>query len=305
MPHIPGHKKKKGLPIPTQQTAVQELPRADVPPIQLPAAAPPAAGGFVPTTVKQEGRPVGFIERGGEQFVLPRLEIEELGRRGKLRPGETLAEQAEARKQAEAKIRQEELARQAGVIPPVTDIPMLPTDVLSFEQAAKSALASTGTGAAVGAGLAGAALATGVGAPLAPFILIGGAIVGFVAGFRANLKTQRADMLSGEAANVRKQEQNMLKLVMDVNRGGDPARNLEFFNSQLSLVSENYARLHLKSNDELSLWLGEDGHTQLERYELFYSTGGMRDILTSQMGDAIRNPNLLANVQLESWLTEE
>ncbi len=179
-------------------------------------------------------------------------------------------------------------------------IPMRPSDVMSYEQAWKSALAGAGIGAAAGVGLG---LFTG-GVASIPLAILG-AIGGFATGFFSNIGAQRADMLKGESANVRKQEQNMLKLVMDVNRGGDPARNLEFFNSQMALISENFARLHMKSNDELSLWLGDDGHIQLERYEVFYSPGGMRDILTAQMRDALANPNLMANVQLEAWLTNE
>ena len=253
-----------------------------------------------PAVIKDKGTPIEetFIKKGGEFFRVGEREKAELMRRGKLTPEEALPIQAETRA---------EQARQVGQVEPVTDIPMLPTDVLSYGQAAKSALGLTAAGVAGGAavGAVGGAPIGGVGA--IPGAIIGATVGGistFIGGFRANLKQQRKDMLSGESANIRKQEQNMLKLVMDVNRGGDPARNLEYFNDQLTLVDENHARLKLKTTDDLSLWLGEDGHTQMERYEVFNSSGGMRDILISQMRDAIRNPNLLANVQLESWLSE-
>ena len=37
--------------------------------------------------------------------------------------------------------------------------------------------------------------------------------------------------------------------------------------------------------------LGEDGKRQMEKYEVFYSAGGMRDILVMQMQQAILNPD--------------
>ena len=226
-----------------------------------------------------------FIEREGKFFKVGAREKAELMRRGKLTQEEAFPVQA---------ARTEELAQQVGQVPEVGEIPMLPTDIISLEQAAKSALALTLAGVAGGAavGAVGGAPIGGVGA--VPGAIIG-AIVGglstFIGGFRANLESQRKDMQAGESANLRKQEQNMLKIVMNVNRGGDPVQSLGFFNSQMSLIDENYARLKMKTSDDLSLWLGLDGHPQMERYEVFYSAGGMHDILTAQMQEAILNPD--------------
>jgi len=167
-------------------------------------------------------------------------------------------------------------------------------DPVSLEQAIKSGLASAGAGVVGGAiaGTLAGAPAAGVGAVPGA---IGGAVLGGVgagiAGFRSNLKTQRADMLKGEASNLLKSEQNMLKIVMNTNQGGDPIVNLRLFNDQLSLINENEARLKLETTDDLSRWLGEDGHRQQEKYETFNSAGGMKEILIELMGQAILNPD--------------
>ena len=170
-------------------------------------------------------------------------------------------------------------------------------DLLSYEQAAKSALGLTAAG--ISGGAAAGAAAGLIGGPASPVTVPAGAVVGaivggvstFVAGFRSNLKTQRRDILSGESTNLRKQEQNLLKIVMDTNQGGDPTRNLGYFNEQLSIIDQNYANLKLQTTDSLSLWLGEDGHVELERYATFNAPGGMRDILIAQMQQALLTPD--------------
>ncbi len=234
-----------------------------------------------------KGREVAFVEKGGKEFVLPKREEPELR-----------AIQEEERKQAALQLRAEPLAQQVGQVPPVTEIPTLPTDILSFEQAAKSSLAgiapavATGAGIGLTAGLATAGPTAGLSVPVG--VAIGttvGLISGFVGGFISNLETQRADMLKGEATNVKKIESNLLKHIMNVDKGGDPYAWLEMFNDQMLIADEDYARLTLKSSDELSLWLGEDGHTQMEKYEIFYSDGGARELLVLQMQEAIRSPN--------------
>ena len=83
----------------------------------------------------------------------------------------------------------------------------------------------------------------------------------------------------------------MLKHIMNVDKGGDPYAWLEMFNEQLAISDESWTRLELETTDDLSLWLGEDGHTQLEKFEIFNSDGGARETLELQMQEAIRSPN--------------
>ena len=168
-------------------------------------------------------------------------------------------------------------------------------DPVSLEQAIKSGLAAAATGAVGGAAI-GTVTGGGVGSiPAATGLAIVGAVGGFLAGFRSNLATQRKDMLAGESSNLRKMEANLRIIVQAVDEGADPTEQLSFFNDQLSLIDEAHARLKLETSDDLSLWLGEDGHKQLEKFETFNTgTGGRagtRDILIDDMQRAILNPN--------------
>jgi len=176
-------------------------------------------------------------------------------------------------------------------------------DKLSYEQAFKSALSTAGVSAASAATIAGGAALLSPAAPAAPLIAAGAAgvvgVAGFIAAFRSNLKTQRTDMVKGESQNLMKTEQNMLKQVMLMNQlprlGGSTDDLVEIktmFDEQMALTDENHERLILETNDDLSKWLGEDGHKQLEKYENFNNPGGMREILIKQMTLAINSPDL-------------
>jgi len=266
---------------------IPDLPPVDVPKLEEKPEVTRGDGAIF--TSSATGKPSGIEMPSGETYLgLKPEEVAFIQERAGLQNLPIISEEARKLKKVTP------LAEQVGAIPPAGEVT---PDVLSYEQAAKSALGLTAAGVVGGAATGAAAgLLGGPAAPVTvPVASAIGAIIGglstFIGGFRGNLKTQRKDMLSGESANVRKQEQNMLKLIMDVNRGGDPVRNLGFFNDQLALINENHERLKLETSDDLSRWLGEDGHTQLERYEVFYSSGGMRDILTAQMQDAILNPD--------------
>ncbi len=262
-----------------------------------PAPAPPPDRPFI-----QEAD-IGFFKprKGDIEFAGPGAAAEraELGQTLARQEQQRQAERARAEAGEEAPDVETLMEQEIGKIVLTGDVEK---DKLSYMQAVKSALATAGAGAvgAGGVGLVAGAPAGGVGAiPGA----IGGAIIGgvggFLLGFQKNLKAQRADMLKGEAANLMKQEQNMLKLIMETNKYGNYAVTLPYFTSQMSLVQENYGRLKAETTDELSLWLGEDGHKQLEKYETFYSDGGMRDVLTLQMQNAMSNPDPSKNDMLQ------
>ena len=186
-------------------------------------------------------------------------------------------------------------------------------DKLSFEQAIKSALSTAGISAA-GSATVGAAAGL-AGGPLAPItvptgVLVGGGvgfITGLIGGMRSNLKVQKSDFIKGEVQNLLKTEQNMLKQVMLMNQlprvGGTTDDLIEIktmFDEQMALTDENLELLTLETSDDLSKWLGEDGHKQLEKYKNFNSPGGMRDILIKQMTLAINSPDLGRIAGLES-----
>lgn len=182
-----------------------------------------------------------------------------------------------------------------------TELGNIEQENISFEQATKSGLGATIpgiAGGAVGGALTGAAVgaAGGPAAPVTvPIAAIGGAIIGgvgtFIAGFRSNLKTQRKDIVKGDAITLLKAEQNLLKIVMNTNKGSEPTEMLEMFNEQMSLIDQNYARIQLETSDDLSKWLGEDGHKQLQKFQDFNSPGGAREFLVTTMQEAVLNPD--------------
>lgn len=159
---------------------------------------------------------------------------------------------------------------------------------LDYEQAVKSALADTITGAGVGAVVGG--LPTG-GTAAIPGAVVG-ALAGFFKGFKSNLATQRKDIQKGEGTDVMTQQQNILKIIAGVNSGEiDVVTGAEMFQEQMTAIYEGYTQLWKVSKDDASKYLGEDGHKQLEKYETFYQEGGMRDILIIRMDNAISNPD--------------
>lgn len=182
------------------------------------------------------------------------------------------------------------LAAKIGEIQPTGDVEQ---DKLNYSEAFLSAFDELAIGA--GSGLA-AGLIGGPVSPVTSTILgIGGGVVGYAKGVQSNIRTQKVDLMKGEAQNLMKSEQNLLKAVMLVNQGGDPTIALNMFNEQLSLISEAHANLEGLTSDFLADWVGEDGHKQLEKFKNFYSKGGMKEIVSAQMSLALRNPDPTRN----------
>lgn len=283
----PGEETKLPSEIPTGE----QVPTKSVPlPPQTFGSQPDPSPQALPASVATTAR--------GQTFVgLSPQEVRDITLREDLRKGtvegglKAGADIRAAQQLSEAQV----LAQAVGDVQLIGDVKK---DKFSIEQAIKSALASASAGLLGGAalGAAGGAIATapagGIGAiPGAVAIGGAGAVGGFITGFRSNLKTQRADMLKGEAINLRKQESNMLRLVSEVHRGGDPISSLDLFNEQDALIAQNYARLQLETTDSESLWLGEDGKVQLEKFESYYTSS--REVLIFMMQNAILRPDPL------------
>lgn len=186
----------------------------------------------------------------------------------------------------------ERLAPQVGQVGEVTPQPTSP----DYEQAVKSSLGATASGVVGGAAtgaVAGAIGGAGVGA--IPGALLGGVAGGigtFLTSFRSNLKSQTTGELAARKTDVTTLTTNMRNIISDTNANpGNAMQNLELFNTQLTLMEQKQAELKMTTDAELSKFLGEDGTPQLERYELFYAPGGIRDILVAQMQQAILNPD--------------
>jgi hypothetical protein len=188
------------------------------------------------------------------------------------------------------------LAANIGDIQPTGDVEQ---DKLNYSEAFLSAFDELLIGAGGGA-------VAGVGVPVVGSVVlgIGGAIGGYYVGVQSNLRTQKVDMIKGEAQNLMKSEQNLLKIVMMINQGQDPTIALNQFNAQLSLISEAHANLEGITSDFLADWVGEDGHRQLEKFKNFYSEGGMKEIVEGQLSLAMRNPDPKRNEFLAEQIQE-
>ena len=254
------------------------------------------------------GRITGVISPTGKHY--PNIGAKEVkgliaNWSGKLATPAGAVEASDVRAQEQQQEFKELLTQNLGAIQSTGDVER---DKISYEQAWKSALAGTATSPATlaGVGTAGAALATGIGAPAAPFLAAGGVVVGFISEMKKNIKEQRGDIIAGEAQNLRKNEANLLRSVMMVKQAQTPEEMIEIregFDQQLALMDEDYSRLQLETNADLTKWLGQDGHPQLERYLTFNAEGGTRDTLVLQMKQAINNPSLIDSMALSAQIS--
>ena len=73
----------------------------------------------------------------------------------------------------------------------------------------------------------------------------------------------------------------------------------------MSLVSEAYSLLNAETSDDLSKWLGEDGHKQLVKFSDFFADGGVKEQLDFQMARAIREPSAERGMILFSQIQKE
>jgi len=249
----------------------------------------------------ETGQVSGVTTVAGETFLgIDRKDVEKVLA---IEAGRELPETARVREEMELK-KTEDLRTQLGIllsdkiglIQPTGDVEQ---DKINYREALMSAfdelLIGAGTGAAAGF-MAG-------GGPIGAAALgVVGSVAGFYKGVSGNIGAQRVDILKGEAQNLMKAEQNLLKTVMLANSGGDPVVALNMFNSQLSLIDEYHAKLKLETSDNLADWVGEDGHKQLEKFIMFNTVGGMRDIVSEQMRVALLTPDPSRNDLIASQI---
>ena len=186
-----------------------------------------------------------------------------------------------------------ELATQVGGAP-VTPIEQPGVSPIEWGRAAGAGLGAAAP-SALGGAAAGAVGGLIAGAPLGPGALITaglGAIGGFLVGMRSNLKTQTGEEIKAAAGSLKKRDTLLRGLITDTNQ--DPshaAENLQMFNQQMAYLERDYGKLHLEAQRSLNTFTGNDGSVELTKYEVFYSPGGTRDFLVSQMQTALINPN--------------
>lgn len=163
-------------------------------------------------------------------------------------------------------------------------------------------------GQALGAGLvgaipgligvgAGAALsATGVGSvagiPIATAgaLSFAGALTGFIANIRNNLKSQQTDEFTADQAALTKGERYLRALVTDTNQNPqNAAENIRYFYQTLDMIDAAHAKTWKDSQEDLNRFLGNDGTEQLARFEAFDNT--MRQYYIAQFQAALISPS--------------
>ena len=147
-------------------------------------------------------------------------------------------------------------------------------------------------GSVFGAGAAGAVAGAGAGLITAGTLSIPLAVIGFITGAVASMRSQLAGEISAAGTTQSKVETNLKALITDTNSNPqNAATNLELFNYQLSLLDQQHAKLKLETQRDLNKYLSKDGKKELYKFELFNTRGGPREFLINKMQVALVNPN--------------
>lgn len=167
------------------------------------------------------------------------------------------------------------------------------------------ALAS-GLTAAVPGVIGGAAVgsfAGGIGA--IPGAVIGG-IGAFLGGAVSNVRGQYSGEISAEVQNVRSGTTNLRAIVAATNPG-NADQMVPLFNFQLAKIDEANNNLYLTTRSNTAKFVGKDGRSELERFEIFNLPGGQREILTRAMVLAMAgqdNSALINQIALDESLIQ-
>jgi hypothetical protein len=148
----------------------------------------------------------------------------------------------------------------------------------------------------IAAGAAGGALALGapslgIGAPLGAVIGgAAGAVSGFLIAMRGSIKNQQSEQFASDQAALTKGERYLRALVTDTNKNPqNAAENIALFYQTLNMIDMAHAKTFKDSQENLNKFLGEDGTTQLARFEVFDNT--MRQYYIAQFQTALVRPN--------------
>lgn len=285
-------KKKKPVQIqpgPQSIEPVQSIPKE----LPKPKPEPPKSNAFQ-TFTGESGSLSGFKTPSGETFI--GLKPSEVKAEIATQQEKTAIPQGAISREQAINLEEQRRAGQAiaGAVGQLS--PEVMADLQSknpnFQQAIQAGLATAAPGVVGGAAVG---LATG-GAASLPLAAVGG-IGGFIAGVRSNLKSQTSDEIRKSSIALREREQNLRALITNTNQNpANAAENLMLFNEQLSMIERDRAKLKLQTQQNLNKFLGEDGSPELERYEIFYSAGGSRDLLLREMQIALVNPNPSKNL---------
>lgn len=145
-------------------------------------------------------------------------------------------------------------------------------------------------GGAIG-GAAVGAVAGGVGAiPGAVVGGIGGALTGFLSQIRSSIKGQQTEQFAADQTALTKGERYLRSLITDTNQNPQNApQNIALFYQTLNMIDAAHAKTYRDSQEDLNVFLGNDGTEQLAKFEVFDTT--MRQYYISQFNTALTAPN--------------
>lgn len=172
-----------------------------------------------------------------------------------------------------------------------TEIPPLITDVsqLPIGQALPEAITQAGLGAAAAAVPAGIVVATGVGAPAAPFIIAGGATIGFIKGFISGLQKETREEVAVDFESFKSARKGIPKLIAAQNKGiGNTQDNQELYFKQISRIQEAHEKIHILNRDDLTNFLS-DGADEEEEISSWLEL--QKPIYDQMFADALTKPN--------------
>lgn len=149
--------------------------------------------------------------------------------------------------------------------------------------------AATGARTGIAAGLPGVVTGALVGAAIG---LISGAVAGFINGRIDNLQNQAKGNIAANQITLRESEGDLRKDIAAAWGGGNKAPLVEDFNARLADIERGYTELKLATEQDVNLFLSQDGSAQLQRYAEFYRPGGAREQLIAEMRLALSStPN--------------
>lgn len=155
-----------------------------------------------------------------------------------------------------------------------------------------------GLGTAAGATLLGAAASGGMagltaGSFLGPGALVTaglGAVAGFLFAMRSNIKSQQSEEFAADKLALTTGQKYLRGLITDTNKNPQNApENIALFYQTLNMIDAAHAKTWKDSQEDLNKFLGNDGTTELARFETFDNT--MRQYYIQQFQTALAAPN--------------
>lgn len=227
------------------------------------------------------------VTRAGQEWILSPAEWKTLNE-GKGAITNKIQEIRAAPNLQQQRMQQLLQAAQAGLLTPEQLQSIGGSDVNVSE-----ALGAGAVGAIPGV-IGGAVGGATVGALGGPIGAVAGAVIGglgtFLTSVRGNIKGQQTGEFAADASALSKGERYLRSLVTDTNQNPqNAAENIALFYQTLNLIDAAHAKTWKDSQEDLNVFLGNDGTPQLAKFEVFDNT--MRQYYISQFNTALNAPD--------------